>query len=212
MSQPPDVGQQTLDVIFEMLKIDEPWSWRQPRGFSWIAHRLAQAVEASSVFESRGMAISRIISRVTVVEDVELTDRAAEKLVAHLNHLAVGSAYVYLPDKRSLEAILGHNVHAEMLRDRSREIGAYQILQLALAEHQAESLADMLRGKVARRQHPSSGERVDPDDMLNVVPRVYLPAGAQQSSFADEAEIEKVHQHVVGRGARRIPQVARQRG
>lgn len=35
-----DVGELALEEIHKLLLIDEAWTWRRPRGFSWIAHRL----------------------------------------------------------------------------------------------------------------------------------------------------------------------------
>ncbi|SRR6266566_1545823 len=191
-----DVGQQALDRIYQLLQIDESWSSRESRSFSWIAHRLTQKIEASPVFESRGIPISRIISRVTVVEDVELAASAAEKLVAHLNHMAIGSALSCVPEERHIDMILGHIVHDETLASRSHQVGAFAMLQLAVAERQAEPLADLFSGRVARRHHPTSGERIYPDDMLNVLHATYLPAGGETSRFANAPEIDKVYQLV----------------
>ena len=76
-----DVGELALQEIHKRLLIDEAWTWRRPRGFTWIAHRLNQSTDASPVFESRGIKISRIVSRVTVIEDIGVSQTAAEKLV-----------------------------------------------------------------------------------------------------------------------------------
>lgn len=191
-----DVGELALQEIHKLLLIDEAWTWRRPRGFSWIAHRLIQSTDASPVFESRGIKISRIVSRVTVIENVGVSQSAAEKIVGEVNHLAVGSAYVYLSEDRRVDAIVAHHVHDETLKMRSKQIAAYQMLALAFAELHSERLADAFQGKVAARQHPSSGKRVQADDMLNVVAALYRPAGARPSSFADSAAIEQVHQLV----------------
>ncbi len=169
-----DVGELALEEIYKLLRIDEAWSWRRPRGFSWIAHRLIQSTDASPVFESRGIKISRMVSRVTVVEDVRLPQTAAEKLVGAFNHLAVGSAYVYLSEDRRVDAIMAHIVHDETLKMRSKQIAAYQMLALAFAELHSERLADAFQGKVATRQHPAAGKRLQADDMLNVVATFYL--------------------------------------
>ena len=191
-----EVGELALEEIYRLLRIDEAWSWRRPRGFSWIAHRLIQSTDASPVFESRGIRIARMVSRVTVVEDVRLPQTAAEKLVGAFNHLAVGSAYVYLSEDRRVDAIMAHIVHDETLKMRSKQIAAYQMLALAFAELHSGRLADAFQGKVATRQHPASGKRLQADDMLNVVAAFYRPAGALPSSFADGAAIEQVHQLV----------------
>ena len=191
-----DVGELALEEIHKLLLIDQAWTWRRPRGFSWIAHRLIQTTDASPVLESRGIKISRIVSRVTVIEDVGVPHTAAEKLVGVINHLAVGSAYVYLSEERRVDAVVAHNVHDETLKMRSNQIGVYQMLALAFAELHSERLADSFQGRVATRHRASPGERAEADDMLNVVAAVYLPAGAGPSLFVDSAAIEHVHQLV----------------
>jgi len=191
-----DVGQLALEEIHKLLLIDEAWTWRRPRGFTWIAHRLNQSTDASPVFESRGIKISRIVSRVTVIESVGVPQSAAEKIVGEVNHLAVGSAYVYVSEDRRVDAMVAHHVHDETLKMRSKQIAAYQMLALAFAELHSEGLADAFQGRVATRQHPSSGKRLQADDMLNVVVAFYRPAGALPSFFADSAAIEQVHQLV----------------
>ena len=155
-----DVGLEALSNIHSRLMIDEPWAIREARAFSWIGHRLLQRVEASPVFESRGISISRIVSSTTVVEDVGVTEQEAEGVLADLNFFAVGSAYVYSPIDRSVSVMLAHNVHTETVTGRSEEIAGYQVIALVHAERWAERLAERLKGSVARRQHPTSGERV----------------------------------------------------
>jgi len=41
-----DVGAVTLRYLHERLQIDEEWTQRRERGFSWWAHRLPQHIDA----------------------------------------------------------------------------------------------------------------------------------------------------------------------
>lgn len=188
-----DVGLEALGDIHRRLMIDEPWTIREPRAFSWIAHRLSQLVEASDMFESLDVNIARVMSSATVVEDVGVSREAAEAMLGWLNHLAVGSAYVYDPIERTIRAMLAHNVHSETMRFRPEEIASYQIIALVLAERHADLLAERLRGTVARRQHPVAGERLERDDMLNVITGVYQVRGCEPNLFANPDEIRAVH-------------------
>lgn len=119
-----------------------------------------------------------------------------EEMFGWFNHLAVGSAYVYDPTERAVRALLAHNVHAETMQLRPEEIASYQIIALVLAERHADLLADRLRGAVARRQHPLSGERLERDDMLNVISGCYQPRGSEPNLFANADEIRQVHELV----------------
>lgn len=55
-----------------------------------------------------------------------MSQSAAEKIFGEANHLAVGSAYVYLSEDRRVDAIVAHIVHDETLKMRSKQIAAYQ--------------------------------------------------------------------------------------
>ena len=49
----PDVGLKALETIHKLLCIDEPWTIRGERDFSWIGHRLTQNVRASKAVRRR---------------------------------------------------------------------------------------------------------------------------------------------------------------
>lgn len=42
-----DIGLQMLDSLVDQMMIDEEWSVRRERGFTWWSYRLAQHVEVS---------------------------------------------------------------------------------------------------------------------------------------------------------------------
>lgn len=46
-----DVGLEALDRIFDMLQIDEEWSVRRQRGFTWWSYRLAQHIDATEPWQ-----------------------------------------------------------------------------------------------------------------------------------------------------------------
>ena len=66
----PDVGLTALETIHKLLLIDEPWTIRGERDFSWIGHRLTQNVSASKQFDGDGITLSRLSATCIVVEDV----------------------------------------------------------------------------------------------------------------------------------------------
>ncbi len=193
-----DFGLEALAAIHGRLMIDEHWTVREPRAFSWIAHRLSQRVDASTMFESLDLMITRITSSVVLVEDIGSSREAVEEMLGWFNHLAVGSAYVYDPAERSIAAMLAHNVHAETTPFRPEDIASYQIIALVLAERHADTIADRVRGRVARRQHPVAGERLERDDMLNVLNESYQPRGREPNLFASDNEMLQVYELVQG--------------
>ena len=55
-----DVGLEALDRIFDMLQIDEEWSVRRQRGFTWWSYRLAQHIDATEPWQDDEFQLSRI--------------------------------------------------------------------------------------------------------------------------------------------------------
>lgn len=189
----PDVGLQALDVIHRVLMIDNEWTSRGNRRFNWYAFRLEQAVEASPFFDDGGFLLSRIQVITSVVENVQLP---GDQVVGHLgalNRETMAHALVYRDDERRIDAMLSHMVHAETMETRAREIASAQIAMLAIREHIADGLAELMKGTVAARAHPIMGRREVPDDMLGVLERHFAPLSEGASSFAVEAEIEAIH-------------------
>jgi hypothetical protein len=195
-----DAGLVTLRLIYQRLLIDEEWSVRGPRHFSWVGHRLPQWVAAGPMSESRGQNVSRISVRTTVVAGITRPEEEVLGYLAARNADAVGSAYVFLPEKAEVHAVLAHTVHDETVRLREEQIASYAILQLCQAEMDADGLAAVLGGEVPRAQHPSSGPRNVADAMLAVAERLYRPAGTSSSRFAVAAEMVAVADLCTGTG------------
>lgn len=195
-----DIGIEALRTIHKMLLIDEPWTVWHERQFSWIGHRLEANVEASEMFVSRGILVSRLTTTIEVIEEVQAAHDVAVEALADLNRWASHGALVYLADERSVRMMLSNIVHSETSGWRPTEHATAHILSLAIIEKEAVALADRLGGKVAKRLHPLLGARRTPDDLLNVVEQLYAPAGAEPSRFADSSELQAVEDMVRATG------------
>lgn len=187
-----DVGLAALDRIYRELQIDEPWTVRADREFSWIGHRLQQTVRASRLFDDQDLSLSRLAASVLVVEDVSEPETVVLSVLNAANRHAVGNAYTFVPTARTIVATAVAYVHEETLQWRAQQFGALAILQLCLAESETTWLAVKTGGRVAVAAHPSSGARKEPDDMLNVLDGVFAPSGWQVSRFADKFELEAI--------------------
>lgn len=159
MGTPEDIGQRAVQKIHQHLMIDEPWTLRADRGFLWLGHRLAQGVEASPPFESREVLGSMITISTPLVDQVTAAPADVRLLLARLNAEAVGSAYVFDEEDRSVSLVAAHFIHDETLEDRSADLAAYGILLLIQGEMIAGELADRVAGAPAGRAHPTCGER-----------------------------------------------------
>ena len=65
-----DIGLRAVDGLFEQLRVDDEWSTREDRMFSWLAHRLQQTVRASPPFTEGSLVLVRLEAHTVVVDKV----------------------------------------------------------------------------------------------------------------------------------------------
>lgn len=189
---PMDVATEALQTIHEHLRIDEQWTVRGERRFSWLGFRLPQEFLASEAILSQGMWVYRISSSIPVVEGVRLPDETVVALLSVMNRFCVGEALVWDPAGRRIAAHQSVILHEETLGWRPHELANFAIVALGRVEAQAEVLADTFHGKLSEWHHPTSGMRTEPDEMLSVADVLFVPCGQEASRFAVEAEFRHV--------------------
>jgi hypothetical protein len=187
-----DVGAETLKYIHERLYIDEEWTDRRERGFTWWAHRLAQHIDAARPIDDDGIVVTRVTSRIPMLRGVKADADSVVKILAEWNFIADCYCYVYDPDARTIESVQSGIVHEQTLDWRPELLAAQFIIQLCHAEEDAPVLRRLFGGRLASSRHPEHGRRKQPDDMLNVVWSVFRPRGADKSLFADKFEFETI--------------------
>lgn len=197
-----DVGLEALQKIHKELLIDEQWTERGERVFAWVGHRLKQRVRASKVFEDGGAVLSRLSAETAVVEGVTAAEEEVLRVLARLNRHALGNAYSYLPAESTIVATAGAYVHADTLGWRIPQFAGYVIAQLAMAETEADYLADQAGGEVALKAHETHGMRDSVDDMLNVLEDVFAADGRAKSRFENAFEFETIAD--IARGTPRV--------
>jgi len=160
-----DVGLQAVDRIFSMLQIDEEWSIRRPRGFTWWPYRLAQHIDATEPWQDDGFQLSRVRIRTDVADSVD-ADRHPEEFLAAANAQETLSAVVWDQQERSISECCTGIVHQQNSDCLSRLLATAAVLQINAAHGRAQGLAEVLGGVPAASNHPSSGERPEPDEMV----------------------------------------------
>ncbi len=160
-----DVGLEAVDRIFDMLQIDEEWSIRRPRGFTWWSYRLAQHIDASEPWQDDGYQLSRIRIRTELVNSVTAV-KPPEQFVALANMQETLSAVVYDPQECTISECCTGIVHQESIGWLIPLLSTAAILQNDAAHERAQSLAGIVGGVPAASNHPHSGERPQPDGML----------------------------------------------
>jgi hypothetical protein len=188
--KPEDVGPEAIERLFDLMKIDEEWSVRRPRAYSWWGHRHCQEVVAGPAVRSEGIVICRLQARTAMVRDVPLSDRL-ELFIATMNAQAALNAIVL--DRAARKVYLSSHfvLHRETLEWGLSLFSSAVATQAVEAGILAELFSSMGLGTDDETPHPLSGRRPEPDEMLSVVAQVYGPIGRKPSRF-QAAEFEKI--------------------
>ena len=187
-----DIGTSAIDQVFKDLLIDDEWSTRDERAFSWIGHRLKQTVTAGKLFDDDGIVLSRLTASTVVAKEVEASEEDVFRHLARLNRHAIGSAYSYDPVEREIRSTAIAYVHDETAAWRSQQMGVFTILQLCIAEGEADYIAHKCNGSLAVEAHPSNGLRRVRDDMLNVLDTNIAKEGSGPSRYIDKFEFDAI--------------------
>lgn len=184
-----DIGLWLIAELYERLFIDDEWSVRRPRGFTWWSYRLAQHVEAEPVIIRGGRPTWMLRVWTEVVNGVD-PSRDPAGVLAPVNMQATLSALVWDPQKRTLAD------HCSYLVDEDNAIAARWILPIAAilqntaAHSRAHALAEAVSGHPAVTIHPNSGPRPAADELLTAPQAVIVPDPHQRSTFPDTLDDE----------------------
>ena len=187
-----DVGVEALDVIHKFLLIDEQWTVRRPRGFTWWAHRFAHHLDVGRPVTADGVVLTRVTSRIPVLRDVRMARDEVDAVLLEANYYCDSYCYVYDAESRRIDSVQSALVHEQTLDWRPRLLASQFVIQLIHAEEQAPRLARKVKAKLASSRHPEAGRRRKPDDMLGVIRDVILPSGLGTNRFANKFEFDTI--------------------
>jgi hypothetical protein len=177
-----DVGPPILASLFDAMRIDEAWSIREPRSFTWWGHRLAQRVWAEPGRTGHDHPIVRIHAETDVLRHVPDTPemRASVAAINTFMHLGALTWFSETRRVRFHSAACFHPGNRSWLQSLFLAAVA---LQAADAHIKADQLARVLGGEPDVSGHPTSGARPEADDILNVIGAVFAPHGAGASPW-----------------------------
>lgn len=184
-----DIGQRLVDYVYERMQIDEPWAVRASQRFTWWGGSLAQRVWADAPREADGVAVTHVHMETDLLRKVRPTLETLERLKG-INRLSTLSAYV-ADTKANLVRLHASVSVTEDNFPLAKMLAMHATaLQVADAHAEAEALAEIFGGEVDESEHPSSGPRIEEDEMLDV-PTVYASRGDATSPFtpAELAEL-----------------------
>jgi hypothetical protein len=191
-----DIANVVLDSIHRELRIDEEWTVRGDRSFSWVGYRLRQDFVVGPAEIDADTEIFGVRGFVRVLEDVSADPHQIATVLGSVNRFAVGHALVWDGAAGRVICHTGAPVHVETLEWRPAQIADFGILGLRACEDIADALAEQLGGRVELWEHPGSGRRHAPDEMLTVGESVFAPVGHEKSRFAVEADMQRVYKIV----------------
>ena len=176
-----DVGIRVLDSLYEQLMIDDKWSIRRERGFTWWSYRLAQHVEVGEPVQSQGLIVCMVRVWTDMVKDVDPASGPAT-ILGPFNAQTNLTATVWDSDTATISECCTAVVHDEIFGWISKVLATAAVLQNASATNRARGFAEMTGGTPAASNHPLNGQRPDMDDILGV-PQVIVQEGQQPSRF-----------------------------
>jgi hypothetical protein len=177
-----DLGPAVLDYVYALLQIEERWTVREDRGFSWWPHRHAQRVWAEPPRVSRGERVTLLRAETRFVRNVPDT-AWTEKFIAETNAFANLSALVYDRDRACVSAHCAVYMHPQNLWMK-RIFGSAALLQASAAESNAVRLADALEAEPDVSPHPDAGKRPEEDEILDAG-ELFIARGQESSPFSD---------------------------
>jgi hypothetical protein len=171
-----DVGLRIVDEVGYAMTLDDEWSVRDERGFTWWGKDLAQRVWSEPGFDDDGFEIFRLHAQTELLRDFDAMEESLGKLNA-LSALATTSGFLVDEDEGTVRLVASMYAHEETEGWAGRLFKLVAAMQAADAQIKAALLAEVTGATVAATPHPLSGPRPDLDDMLNVLEQVVVPHG-----------------------------------
>lgn len=191
-SGPYDIGIGAINQVHDLWRIDDRWSVRDRRGFTWWAGHHRQHVYVDEGREDYGMVVYRLSAVTELLSGIDPDRPSTRHWIASMNAGSASHALVLEDHTRSVSLFSSVLLHAQSADWLVPHFAALAITQLAFAEHNADLYAQLLGGVPNRSHHPRSGIRRHHDEMLGVVEDIYKPLGLEQSKWIASGEFEEL--------------------
>ena len=195
-----NLGADSVRKVYEMLQVDDDWAAWDGDGFSWWAKDYRQRIWAEPGVEDNGETIFKICAVTDFLKEVADDDGLEEKLSV-LGKFASTYGQVWDVLDRTVKLWTSYYVHEQNADWAVPLFAQASIVQVVDAQIRTEIMAKLLGGRPETTPHPLHGVRPTPDDMLNVVERVYVPLGERASLWAQTEEFEEAARMISISGA-----------
>jgi hypothetical protein len=189
-----DVGIQTVQEIYNSLQVDEEWSIREERGFTWWANQFKQTIRVDQPIEDDSLHISRVHVETEFLKYPKRSEKIDTQL-ARMLKLSSLSGLIHDPQSGRLKWRCNAFVHEENNFWLINMLCFAAILQLKDAQTMA-LLSEQLELKLEcdHSCHPESGPREQFDDDLKILDRFIISEGQKPISNIGQSEFENISQ------------------
>ncbi len=182
-----DVGLRFLERFFAALGVEDRWTLGHDRGFTWLGYWLAQRVEVGPAFTADSLAHCLVRIQTTIAHNVDpLADPAG--VLGRLNRDGTLSALVWSPHTGTIVETATAVVTAIDIEPMCQVLHTVAALQCDSAHRRALQITQACNARIAVVRYPRSGERSDPDPLLDWVRDEVVAAGAESSRFVGAFE------------------------
>lgn len=187
-----NAGELAVDWLYrESLHVDDAWSVRDAKGFSWWANQNAQRIEViGSETNPAGERAWFVRVRTELLRELQLTDQA----VAHINDYMMGwpslSGPVYDKETCTLHLSSVLPIH-DGNRDWAQSLlSLAALLQIEEAQLIGPRAVDAFGAVFAVSGHPQNGLRSQPDELAHILP--FVAAHGKEPCAWRQTELEFV--------------------
>jgi hypothetical protein len=159
-----DAGLRTLNDVFVSFRLNDRWSVRSGRGFTWLPHERAQRIWATEATPWHGVQVSRLVAESPLFVGKD-GDREELTSLSWLGANATTSGLVVEHGAVSLRcSVLVYEDNQEWA---SRVFQVAALVQAMEAQQVAADIAASLGYEPTVEVHPDSGRRTKPDPILS---------------------------------------------
>jgi hypothetical protein len=171
-----DPGIWVVQEMYKSMGIDEEWSLRSERGFTWWGHHYAQRVWAEEPFKDQGVLVSKVNAESDFIQYSDPSPMRERILVELMRYASLSGIVVY--SKRQCAKLrCSVFVHDQNQQWLSPLFSLASIMQLTDVEMKSEEVAPLIAARPDKSSHPHSGPRSNGDEMLGIFKQLVIPEG-----------------------------------
>ena len=184
-----DHGLQLVRKIFKDMNIDEEWSVKTERGFTWWGHQYAQRIWAEEPVNN-GFHVTKVNAETELLKYPTRSTETETLLAIEMMRSSLSGLIIDQEDGR-IKLRCSAYVHEDNQSWLGKIFSLAAIMQVIEAEDKGDDLARALELEPDKSNHPVSGVRNDMDEMLSVVDQAVIPLGREPFRSIGEFEFRR---------------------